>query len=98
MTHVSLVGDPAATIGPAFGWFTAGVLLGVLYFAALRRSARLLVGGQLLLPAGLQLLRFAALAVALAMLARWYGALPLLLATLGLLVGRRIVIGTGREP
>jgi hypothetical protein len=99
MTGIPLIGQNLLALGAqTVAWLATGVLAGALYFLALRRSIRLLVDGQLLLPIGLQLTRFAALAAVLAMLAHWFGALPLLLVTLGLLIARTAALRWGPQP
>lgn len=72
----------------AMGCFFGGTLLGLLHFASLRWSVRCLLSGQALFSLGLQFLRFALTGGALALLARLFGAMPLLAGTLGLMVVR----------
>jgi len=84
-----------AAAARGLAWLAAGALLGAAYFGSLRWNIRLLAGGRLLLPVGLQLVRFAGVAAPLALLARAFGALPLLLATVGLLMARTAVIRRG---
>jgi F1F0 ATPase subunit 2 len=79
-------------LAQAATWLAAGVVLGGLYFVSLRSSVGMLASGRPLPAIGLQLVRFAVLAVVLAFVSRWFGALPLLLATLGLLVARTAVL------
>lgn len=74
------------------GWLLAGTLFGSFHFLALRWNVRMLVSGPALLPVGLQLLRFAAVAVILTLIARSFGALPLLAVALGLFVARITVL------
>ena len=73
-------------------FFAAGLAAGTLHFALLRWNASLYgrpgrIGGAV----ALQLLRLAVLGCVLALIAR-QGALPLLLAALGVLVARPIVM------
>ncbi len=75
----------AATAG---AWFVTGALLGLAHFGALRWNVRWMLGGRALLSFGLQLLRFAVIGAVLTLIARWFGALPLLAGTLGLLAAR----------
>lgn len=74
------------------GWFLAGVLLGLLHFVSLRWNVRCLLGGQPLFSLGLQLLRFAITGGALVLVAKSFGAMPLLAGTLGLMAARTGVI------
>ena len=76
----------------ASGWFVAGTLLGLLHFVSLQWNVRCLIGGQALASFGLHLLRFALTGGALALVTRWYGALPLLAGTLGLMVARTALL------
>ncbi|XUM22409.1 ATP synthase subunit I [Bradyrhizobium oligotrophicum S58] len=75
-------------IAEAVGWFGAGALLGLLHFASLRWNVRFLIGGQLFSSLGLQLLRFAATGGAMVLVTRWFGAMPLLAGTFGLMAAR----------
>lgn len=76
-------------------WAGIGFALGSLHFLGLRANAALFVRSALVRAAALQLLRLAATGAGLVLAAR-HGALPLLLAALGLLLARRVVIrGTG---
>lgn len=81
-----------ATVFQVFGWLLAGALLGSFHFLTLRRNVYLLVSGRTMLSFGLQLMRFAVVAAALAIIARSFGALPLLAAAVGLLVARTVVL------
>jgi len=83
----------AATTG---GWFVAGALLGVMHFHALRWTADGLLRGRALLSVGLQLSRFAVTGAALALTARWCGAIPLLAGAVGMMVARNGILQ--REP
>jgi hypothetical protein len=77
-------------------WLTAGVLIGVFYFLTLQRRAQMLAtGSALVLLLGSQLTRFAVVAVALGMITRHYGALALLVVTLGVLAARMAVLRLG---
>ena len=79
--------------GPeAAGWFLAGGLLGLMHFLALRWNVLCLVRGQALASLGLQLLRFALTGTALALIARLFGAMPLLAGAAGLLASRTGVL------
>ncbi|OJU23816.1 MAG: hypothetical protein BGN91_08335 [Nitrobacter sp. 62-13] len=87
-----------AMVFQAFGWLLAGALLGWFHFLTLRWNVRILVSGRALLPFALQLLRFAMPAAALSIIARSFGALPLLTAALGLLVARIVVFRWEMQP
>jgi F1F0 ATPase subunit 2 len=82
--------DPMVWVRLGAG-FSAGALLGLLYFHGLWWQSRLLAGGRagkaLLLTAGRLMLLGSALT-----LAGRAGALPLLAMTLGILVARKAVI------
>ncbi|MCA0920139.1 ATP synthase subunit I [Pseudooceanicola nanhaiensis] len=74
----------------------AGTGAGIVHFASLRRvTALYLEGGLAARTVALQLLRLALLAALLVGLAL-LGALPLLCGTLGLLLGRQIVLRRAR--
>ncbi|HVX74807.1 MAG TPA: ATP synthase subunit I [Bradyrhizobium sp.] len=75
-------------IAAASGWFLAGMLLGLLHFVSLRLSVRCLLGGRPLFSFGLQLLRFALTGGALALVAKLFGAMPLLAGAVGLMAAR----------
>lgn len=77
--------------GAALG-LGVGLAAGAAYFATLWWNTRLyLSGGRALLAVLIQAARFALLLVALAALAL-FGALPLLMGALGLLVARTLVV------
>jgi len=93
MTGASLTS--AALLGSASAGF--GLVFGLAYFAALRRTADLFSAGKgYLLPAALTFCRFTG-AVAVFGLAAWLGALPLLAALLGFLLARAIALRTARR-
>lgn len=81
----------------AGGWFFAGVVLGGLHFASLRWNARCLLGGHALLSLGLQLLRFGLTGGAMALVAKLFGAMPLMVGTLGLIAARNGVLLLGPQ-
>jgi len=90
MTHLTLPTIPVF-LGWA-AWLALGVLLGGIYFHMLRRSVDLLVDGKSTFKAILFTLgRFALVGAGLA-LASLQGAVPLLLAAAGLLIGRQLVM------
>jgi hypothetical protein len=93
MTHF---GDPLGHMVGAVAWFASGALAGTLHFLTLRWNVRMLTsGGLLLLPAALQVLRFALVGVALAAIACFAGAPALLITTFGLLAGRSVLLRFG---
>lgn len=80
------------------GWLLAGALLGALYFWTMRWNVDLLIGRRSLWSLVLPLLRFSALALLLAIVARSFSALPLLTATLGLLAARTVALRRELRP
>jgi len=88
MTDISLIAHPELTLLMAF----AGLMLGLLYFAALKRSVALLVGGDGWLgPLALTLGRIAAAAIFLFVAAK-LGAAPLLGGFAGILTARALAL------
>lgn len=80
----------------ACAWLGAGAVIGALYFLTLRWNVQAFASRQsLLAPIGIQAARFALLAGMLAVIVIQFGALPLLLAALGILVARTILIRRG---
>ncbi|MCF8485021.1 MAG: hypothetical protein K9G71_07390 [Rhodobacteraceae bacterium] len=76
------------------GWLTGGVGLGLIYFRLVRHSAEVMLSGRRagpLIGLALVLLRMAGLGGIL-IIAAMQGAMPLLLASLGLLIGRFVVM------
>lgn len=69
-------------------WFLAGALLGLAHFHALRWTVHYMIGGRTLLSLGLQGFRLVVTGAALTLVTRWFGAVPLLAGTLGLLAAR----------
>jgi N-ATPase, AtpR subunit len=81
---------------PLCAGFGAGALIGTSHFLTLRWSVRMLALGGAPLPAmGLQLVRFAVLSVILALIARGFGAMPLVAVAAGILVARAAVLRMG---
>jgi F1F0 ATPase subunit 2 len=80
-------------------WLTVGALIGSLYFLTLRWNVRMFTIGQSL-PLALvtQLVRFALIADVLAIITSHFGALPLLVATAGILATRTAVVRFGVQP
>ncbi|WCR13017.1 ATP synthase subunit I [Paracoccus seriniphilus] len=77
--------------------FSAGLLLGFAYFAALRMTADLIVGqGRPLLALGLTLGRLGAMVAAL-YLAVLFGGLALLAALGGVLSAKAVLVGKARR-
>jgi F1F0 ATPase subunit 2 len=83
----------------AGAWVAVGALIGALHCLTLRWNVRLLaVGRSLLLALGTQLVRFAIVGGALAVIASQFGALSLIVATAGILVARTSVFRFGEQP
>lgn len=79
-------------------WLTVGALIGALHFMMLRWNVRNFeVGRSLVLAFATQIVRFALVAVVLGVIARQFGALPLLIATAGILVARTVIIRFGLQ-
>jgi hypothetical protein len=76
-------------------WLAAGIVIGALHFLSLRWSVRLFIEGRAARSLAIQGLRLTALGGALAAVAVWFGALPLLAATAGLLLARTAVLRLG---
>jgi CHASE2 domain-containing sensor protein len=75
-------------------WLLAGFVGGVAHFVLLHRNTFLYVSsGALLTAIGLQVLRLAAIGLLLGF-AAWDGALPLLLAALGVMLARPVALRT----
>jgi hypothetical protein len=73
-------------------WLLAGLGIGAAHFALLRRNAALYISaGGFLRALGLQALRIAGVAAGLTF-AAWHGALPLLLAALGVMIARPLIL------
>jgi F1F0 ATPase subunit 2 len=87
---------PAQSVG---AWLAFGLLVGAFYFLTLRWTVRMFAAARpLLLPLGLQLIRFGLIAVILATITWSFGALPLLMATMGILIMRTIIVRLGAPP
>lgn len=77
-------------------WLLVGSSIGALHYLTLWWNAQALTIGRLPLVAfAIQLARLAVFAAALAIISRNYGALPLLVATLGILASRRVALRLG---
>lgn len=83
----------------AGGWLAIGTVIGAFHYLTLRWNAQMLIGGQSALFAlAIQLARLTAIAGVLAVITTKYGALPLLVATLGILASRTAVLRLGAGP
>jgi F1F0 ATPase subunit 2 len=98
MTLFSLASlSPGTMALDLVGHLAAGLLLGLIYFRGLWWNARLFAaGGRVATTIGLMLGRFVLLGGFL-ILVSLEGALPLLMTTLGVLVGRSIFVCHMRE-
>ncbi len=77
----------------AGGWLAVGIVIGALHFLALQWNTRLFVSGlSVALAIGTQLVRYAVTAAALVFIARYTGAIALLIATLGILIARTVIL------
>ena len=100
MTELHLAEQDVFRLALSAGtWLAVGALLGALYFLTLRWNVRRFVAGQSL-PLVLvnQLVRFAVIAGGLAIIAKQFGALPLLVATAGILTTRAAIVRFGAQP
>lgn len=74
-------------------WLVAGTVIGAVHFLSLRWNVRRFAAGRSLLPVVIvQLGRFVAIGVVLAIIARSFGALALLAAALGILAARTVIV------
>jgi hypothetical protein len=81
------------------GWLAIGALIGAFHYLTLRWNAQMLiVGRSVLLALAVQLARLVFIAGVLAIITRNYGALPLLIVTLAILVSRTAVLRLGAGP
>jgi hypothetical protein len=91
--------DLAFAILTAGSWLSIGIVISVFYFLTLRRNVRMLTAGRPLLPTmAIQLGRFAAVSIVLSIIAGYFGALPLLATTAGILAARTAIIRFGAQP
>ena len=72
-------------------WLFAGLAAGSAHFVLLHWNTRLYVSGGLAEAIGVQVLRLAAIAILLGF-AALHGALPLLLAALGVFIARSVML------
>ena len=97
MTEPYLSESPSLAL-QAGVWLSCGTLIGALYFRTLQWSVRLFVAGSApLLPMILQLGRLAFITGALVLIVGHFGAVPLLAATLGILVARTTALCMGER-
>ena len=89
-------------IGPVFSasaWLAVGTLIGTFYFMALHWNVRIFAVRQsLTLALALLLIRFGAITGTLALIATHFGALPLLAGTVGIQVGKAVVVRFRVQP
>jgi hypothetical protein len=79
-------------------WLTVGALIGAFQFLSLQWTVRMLVVGRgLVLPVGVQLARFALIALILTAIAWSSGAFPLLVTAAGIVVARTLIIQWGAQ-
>jgi hypothetical protein len=79
-------------------WLSSGALIGMFYFLTLRWSVKMLTGHKRLLSAmALQLGRLALLAGLLAIIVNAFGALPLVLTTVGIFAARVAAVQWGEQ-
>jgi F1F0 ATPase subunit 2 len=80
-------------------WLMVGALIGTFHFLTLRWNVRMLAGDRPLpLALATQLVRLALVAGALAVIAGYFGALPLLAAAAGILTARSAILRFGEHP
>ena len=83
-------------LGSTAGWLTAGMVIGAFHFLSLLWNIRMLATGRSLLPVmAIQVARFAVIGIVLAFIAAYFGALPLLAVTAGILAARTVVTRFG---
>jgi F1F0 ATPase subunit 2 len=83
----------------AAGWLAAGLAIGAVYYLSLRWNVRMFTDGRSLFPAlAIQLGRFVAVGIILALIVHAFGALALLVTTAGILLARSIIIRLGAWP
>jgi F1F0 ATPase subunit 2 len=99
MTHAGLTGhELVGYLLSGSAWLAAGALIGTFHFQMLRWNVSMVATGQsLLLPLGIQLIRFALISALLAAITRSFGALPLLAATVGILAMRIAIVRLGAQ-
>jgi len=91
--------DLTLVVLSAGSWLATGMVIGAFHFLTLRWNVRMLTAGGSLLPAmAVQLGRFAAIGIVLAVIAGYFGALALLTVTAGILAARTIITRFGASP
>ena len=81
------------------GWLAAGLAIGAMNYLSLRWNVRMFTDGRSLFPAlAIQLGRFAAVGIVLALIVHGFGALSLLVTTAGILLARSVIIRLGARP
>ena len=79
-------------------WLAVGFAVGALHFLSLHWSVCLFLAGRAAYSLALQAVRLALLGGALVVITIWFGALPLLVASGGLLLARTVVLRLEAEP
>jgi F1F0 ATPase subunit 2 len=88
--------DLIASVLAGGAWLAAGAAVGAVYFLTLHWNMRMFAAGRSpVLALALQLARFAAIGGVLAVIAVHFGALPLLVATTGILAARTVFLRWG---
>jgi N-ATPase, AtpR subunit len=88
--------DMLKLVVDASTWLAAGSVAGAFFYLTLRRSAQMLASRSSVgMVLALHLLRFTLIAGLLGSIARYYGAVPLLVATFGILAARTAVLRVG---
>jgi F1F0 ATPase subunit 2 len=77
----------------AAAWLAAGLVIGAIHFLSLRWNVRMLAADRsMLLAAAVQFGRFVALGILLAVIARTFGAFPLLAGVAGIVTARTLIV------
>lgn len=97
MTHFDLTGhNLTGHLFSAGVWLTSGALIGTFHFLSLRWNVRMFAAAHpLLLPFGIQLVRFVLITAVLAAITRSFGAVPLIIVTAGILAMRTAIVRLG---
>ena len=83
-------------IGIANAWIILGGLIGLLHFRILQWSISRLIDGQIFaLAFAIQFVRFALTAAILVIITCYFGVMPLLVTTAGILAARTIIVRLG---
>jgi hypothetical protein len=78
-------------------WLSSGALIGVFYFLTLRRNVKTLTANRWLLTMVLQLGRLTLLGGLLGIIVTRFGALPLVLTTVGIFAARVAAVRWGEQ-